>query len=199
MKKEIVVPSLDIPVTKEVLYDTVKDSYRNIKGILALQQQFYFSSLSIFRRVAESEEETMIRIITEYPDNEELMEKLSLAGVTVLDIVVNPGAVEVQYPKYDSHWEYRDQEMYNTVTIENPPENPVKILRIEKEDYSLPELLIVRKKDSWSMKKWSEVLLYCDRDLFEERINNLLIFFGIPREDFDYVLSSFDEYLVNQV
>ena len=193
MKKEIMVPGVDLPVTKEVLYDSVRDTYRNIKGILALQQQFYFSSLNIFRTVTTTDEESMIKIIVENPENKELKEKLSLAGMTLLDIIVSPSFVEVKYPKYDSRWEYRDVSMYNTVCIENPPENPVKILRIIKEGESDSELFLVRKKDSWSMKEWPEVLLYSDKDLFKERISKLLIFFDILQEDFDYALSSFDE------
>jgi hypothetical protein len=193
MKKEIMVPGVDLPVTKEVLYDSVRDTYRNIKGILALQQQFYFSSLNIFRTVTTTDEESMIKMIALHPEKEELKERLSLAGVTLLDIIVSPGTVEVKYPKYDSHLEYRDVSMYNTVYIENPPEDLVKILRIIKEGGSDSELFLVRKKDSWSMKEWPEVLLYSDKDLFEERINKLLKFFGILREDFDYALSSFDE------
>lgn len=193
MKQEIIVPGLDLPVTKEVLYDTVKDTHRNIKGILALQQQFYFSSLNIFRRIAETDEESMIKIISMHPDQKELMEKLSLAGFTKLDIVINPGTVEVQYPHYDSRWEYRDVDMYNTVCIINPPETPVTILRIEKEGNSEAGLYFVRKKDSWSMKNWSEVLLYPDKDLFEKKIERLLTFFSIPRGDFDYAVSSFTQ------
>lgn len=191
MKQEIIVPGLDLPVTKEVLYDTVKDTHRNIKGILALQQQFYFSSLNIFRRIAETDEESMIKIIFMHPDQKELMEKLSLAGFTKLDIVINPGIVEVQYPHYDSRWEYRDVDMYNTVCIRNLPETPVTILRIEKKGNSEAGLYFVRKKDSWSMKNWSEVLLYPDKDLFEKKIGRLLTFFSIPRGDFDYAVSSF--------
>ncbi len=193
MKKEIMVPGVDLPVTKEVLYDSVRDTYRNIKGILALQQQFYFSSLNIFRTVTATDEESMIRMIAENPENEDLKEKLSLAGDTLLDIIVSPGFVEVKYPKYDSRLEYRDVSMYNTVCIENPPENLVKIMRIVKEGGLDSELFLVRKKDSWPMKEWPEVLLYSDKDLFEERISKLLIFFDIHREDFDYALSSFDE------
>ena len=193
MKKEIMVPGVDLPVTKEVLYGSVRDTHRGIKGILALQQQFYFSSLSIFRTVTTTDEESMIRMIAFHPEEEELKEKLSLAGITLIDIIVNPGTVEVKYPKYDSRFEYRDVSMYNTVYVENPPENPVKILRIVKEGRSDSELYFVRKKDSWSMKEWSEILLYSNKDSFGERINGILTFFGILREDFDYALSSFDE------
>ncbi|MBU7016072.1 MAG: hypothetical protein HXS44_01080 [Theionarchaea archaeon] len=193
MKKEISVPAVDLPVTKEVLHDSVRDIYRNIKGILALQQQFYFSSLNAFRRYTTTDEESMIKIIVENPENGELKEKLALAGDTLLDIAVSPSFVEVKYPKYDSHKEYRDVSMYNTVCIENSSENLVKIIRILKEGGSDSELFLVRKKDSWSMKEWPEVLLYSDKDLFEERISKLLIFFGILQEDFDYALSSFDE------
>lgn len=198
MKNEIMVPALDIPVTKELLYDTVRDTYRNIKGMLALQQQFYFFSLNTFQKIAETDEDSMIKISCMNFHLAELMENLSLSGVTKLDIVVNPSTVEVRYPEYDSRWEYRDTSMYNTVCIENPPENPVRILRIEKKGSHAPELCFVRKRERWSMKNWSEVLLYADRNLFEERVNGLLQFFGIPQEDFDYVLS-LEECKVNTV
>jgi hypothetical protein len=190
-EQEIMIPGLELAITKEMLYGTVKNTHRNIKGMLALKQQFYFSSLNMFREVAKTDEESMIKIISMHPDKKELVKKLSLAGVTQVDIVVTPGTVEVCYPQYDSRWEYRDIDMYNTVYIENLSEHPVLIIRIEKEGDAESELLLVRKKDSWSMKEWSEVLLYPHEGLFEERVNILLTFFGILQENYDYAITSF--------
>lgn len=185
------IPGLELAITKEMLYGTVKNTYRNIKGMLALQQQFYFSSLNMFREIAKTDEESMIKIISMHPDKKELVKKLSLAGVTQVDIVITPGTVEVCYPQYDSRWEYRDIDMYNTIHIENPSEHPVTIIRIEKEGDAESELLLVRKKDSWSMREWSEVLLYPEKGLFEERVDILLTFFNILQENFDYAITSF--------
>lgn len=190
-KQEIIVPGLDMPITKEMFYSTVKDTYRNIKGIIALHQQFYFSSLDAFKRIAKKDAESMIQIIVTHSNQEELMEKLSLAGFTLLDIVIDPGTVSVGYPEYDSRLEYRQVGMYNIVYIKSPPEAPVTIVRIEKKGPSASKLFFVRKKESWPMKEWPEVFLFPDETLFEERINALLTFFRISREDFDYAVSSF--------
>ncbi len=192
MEEEINVPGLRISVTKEVLYDDVRDIYTNIKGMFALQQQFYFSSLSAFHKTTGIEEESMVKIIALHPHREELVEKLSLFGLTQLDTVLEPGTVEVKYPKYNSRLEYRGVDIYNTVFIENLPENPVKILRIERHGSSISELFCVRKKDSWSMREWSEVLLYHDRNVFGKRIDSLLQFFDISKKDFEYAVSSFN-------
>jgi len=186
---EIVIPGVRLPVTEELLHDTVKDTYRYIQGMFALQQQFYFYALNAFQNITKTDDGSMIRIIVTHPHQEELDKRLSLSGVTKLDIVLNPGTVEVRYPKYDARWEYRDADMYNTVCVENPPESPVKILRIEKEGSSPSELLYVKHRECWPMRKWSEVILYPDRDLFERRADVLLQFFGIPKEDFGYVAS----------
>lgn len=191
MKQEILLPGLDMAITKEMFYGTVKDTYKNIKGILALQQQFYFSSLDAFKRIAKKDVESMMQIIFTHLDREELKEKLSLAGVTMLDIIVAPNVVNVGYPEYDSRLEYRQVGMYNTVYIKSLPETPFPILRIEKKSSSASKLFLVRKKESWSMKEWSEVFLYSDTVLFEERISKLLDFFDISREDYDYAVSSF--------
>jgi len=186
---EIVIPGVRLPVTEELLHDTVKDTYRNIRGMFALQQQFYFYALNAFQNIAETNEKSMIKIVVMHPNQEELMKRLSLSGVTKLDIVLNPGTVGVRYPKYDSRWEYRDADMYNMVCIENPPGTPVKILRIEKKGCSASELLCVKHRECWPMRKWSEILLYPDRDLFERRVDVLMQFFGVPKEDFGYVAS----------
>ncbi|MBU7015692.1 MAG: hypothetical protein HXS43_12775, partial [Theionarchaea archaeon] len=80
---EILIPSVRLPVTEEIFYDNVKDTYRNVKGILALKQQFYFSVLNAFKAVAGSTDESMLRILVDHSDlRNELMERLSLAGVT---------------------------------------------------------------------------------------------------------------------
>jgi hypothetical protein len=191
VSNEIMVPALDIPVVKEMLYDTVKDKYRNVKGMVALYQENYFSTLSVFQRIINSGEEYIVKMLAENPDNQEFMERLHLSGETLLDIAMVPGTVEIQYPKYDSHYEYKAAGMYNTVTFENPPENPVVILRVKKVGDSLPEILFVGKKNSWNMKKWSEVLLYPDKNLFDKRVKNVLKFFGIPQEEFLSAMSSF--------
>jgi len=193
MQEEIMVPGVRLAIVEEMLYDTVKDTHKNIKGMFALQQQFYFFTLNVFKEMAKTEEESMIKIIATHDNREELMERLNLSGVTRLEIVMNPGTVKVMYPKYDSRWEYRATDIYNTVYIENPPESPAKITRIEKEGESASELFCVRKKDSWPMREWSEVLLYPYENLFETKIDILLQFFGISREDFDYAVSSFNE------
>lgn len=195
--KEIMVPDLMVDVTREILHEDVKDTHRNIKGMFALQQQFYFSSLRIFQEATKTEEKSMLRIIFVYPEKKrELKEKLSLAGLTQLDILVNPGTVEVRYPKYDTKWEYRDTDVYNTVFIENQAENPVKTLRIAEESKELPELFFVEKKNSWSMREWPEILLYPEKELFEQRLDSLLNFFDIEREDFERaVTSSHDDFL----
>jgi hypothetical protein len=194
MSREVLVPSVRLPVAKEVLYENVRDTYRNIAGMVALHQQFYFSSLEVFQKIAETAEESIVRIVALNPEKQKnLKDKLSLFGITRLDILLNPGTVELKYPKYDALLEYRDVGMYNVVRIENPPERPITVVRIEKKGDSAPELFFVRKKDSWSMKDWSEVLLYGDIALFEKRINVLLPFFGILREDFDYAVSSLNE------
>ncbi len=188
--KEIMVPDLMVDVTREILYEDVKDTHRNIKGMFALQQQFYFSSLRRFEEVTKTEEKSMLRIIAVYPEKKrELKEKLSLAGLTQLDILLNPSTVEVKYPKYDTKWEYRDTDVYNTVFIENPDENPVRILRITEESKELSELFFVKKKNSWSMREWPEILLYPDKELFEQRVDSLLDFFDIEREDFERAVS----------
>jgi hypothetical protein len=191
IKQEILVPGLDMPITKEMFYGTVKDMYKNIKGILALQQQFYFSSLNAFKRIAKEDAESMMQIIFTHPDWGELREKLSLAGVTMLDIIVNPNTVRVGYPAYDSRLEYRQVGMYNTVYIKSPPEAPLTIVRIEKKGPSASKLFFVRKKEIWSMKEWSEVILYSDEALFEERISKLLDLFDISQKDYDHAVSSF--------
>ncbi|MGD2249280.1 MAG: hypothetical protein PVF58_12810 [Candidatus Methanofastidiosia archaeon] len=193
MPKEIMIPALDIPVVKEMLYDTVKDKYRNVKGLLALYQQNYFSTLNEFQRVINSGEEYIVTMLAENPDNKRFMERLNLAGETLLDIAVEPGTVEIQYPKYDSRYEYKAAGMYNTVAIENPSEKPVVILRIKKVGDSLPEILFVGKKNRWNMKKWSEVLLYPDKNLFDKRVKNVLKFFDISQKEFFSAVNSFKE------
>ncbi|MGC1121099.1 MAG: hypothetical protein WBA22_08390 [Candidatus Methanofastidiosia archaeon] len=188
---EIMIPSVRLPVTEEILYDSVKDTYRNVRGMLALRQEFYFSALNAFKSVAGSRDESILRMIADHPDlKNELMERLSLAGLTQVDIALEPGKVEVKYPKYDMRFEYRDADMYNAVYIENPVENPVKILRIDKEGKASPGLFSVGKKDSWFMKEWPEVLVYLDTKYFEKRLDALLDFFDIPKEGFERAVSS---------
>ncbi len=193
MPSEIIVPALDMPVVKEMLYDTVKDRYKNIKGMLAFHQQFYFSTLSAFQRIINSKEEYIIKMVAEHPDNQKFMERLSLAGETLLDIVIEPGTVDVKYPQYDSKYEYKTAGMYNTISVENPPENPVVILRIKKAGDSLPEILFVGKRNRWNMRKWSEVFLYPKKGYFYKRVRNVLKFFNIPQKEFDSAVSSFKE------
>lgn len=187
------VPGIRLLVTEEILHDTVKDIHKNIKGMLALHQEFYYFTLNVLKGLAKTEEQSMIKIVSTYPNQKELLEKLSLSGVTRLDIILDPGTVKVQYPQYDSRLEYRGTDVYNTVYIESPPGNPAKILRIEKRGNSQSELFCVRKKNSWTMRKWSEVLLYPDDGSFVRKIDTLLQFFGISKDFFDYAVSSFSE------
>jgi hypothetical protein len=188
---EIMIPSVRLPVTEEILYDSVKDTYKNVRGVLALRQELYFSALNAFKSVAGPKNESMLRIIADHPDlKNELMERLSPAGLTQVDIVLEPGRVEVKYPKYDTRFEYRDADMYNAVYIENPVENPVKILRINKEGKVSSKLFSVGKKDSWFMKEWPEVLVYLDAKYFEKRLDALLDFFDIPKDGFESAVSS---------
>jgi hypothetical protein len=188
---EIMIPSVRLPVTEEILYDSVKDTYKNVKGMLALRQELYFSALNAFKSVAGSKSESMLKIIADHPDfKNELVNKLSLAGLTRVDIVLEPGRVEVKYPKYDTRFEYRDADMYNAVYIGNPVENPVKILRIDKKGKNPSNLFSVGKKDSWFMKEWPEVLVYPDAKYFEKRLNAVLDFFDIPKDGFESAVSS---------
>lgn len=188
---EIMIPSVRLPVTEEILYDNVKDTYRNVRGILALRQQLYFSALNAFKSAVGPKNESMLRMIADHLDlKNELRERLSLAGLTQVDIVLEPGKVEVKYPKYDTRFEYRDADMYNTVYIENPVENPVKILRINKEGRVSSKLFSVGKKDSWFMKEWPEVLVYLDAKYFEKRLSAVLDFFDIPEDGFESAVSS---------
>lgn len=193
MPREIVIPALDIPVVKEMLYDTVKDKYKNIKGMLAFHQQFYFSTVKAFNQIIKSSGDSLVKMIANHPENQKFSKQLSLAGETLLDIVVNPGTVDVKYPQYNSQYEYKVAGMYNMVAIENLPENPVVILRIKKSGKSLPEIFFVGKKIQWDMMKWSEILLYPDKELFDSRVRNLLMFFDIPKKEFDSAVSSFKE------
>ncbi|MBU6997076.1 MAG: hypothetical protein HXS41_05930 [Theionarchaea archaeon] len=188
---EVMIPSVRLPVTEEIFYDSVKDTYRNVKGMLALSQQFYFSALNAFKATAGSRDESMLRILADHSDlKNELREKLSLAGMTQIDIALEPGKVEIVYPKYDMRYEYRETGMYNTVYVENPVGNPKKILRIEKEGSTAPGIFSVGKKDSWFMKEWPEVLVYLDAKYFKKRLDALLDFFNIPGDWFEKAVSS---------
>ncbi|MBU7038580.1 MAG: hypothetical protein HXS52_11670 [Theionarchaea archaeon] len=80
--------------------------------------------------------------------------------------------------------------MYNAIYLKNPAENPVRILRIEKEGSAAPGLFSVGKKDSWFMKEWQEVLVYLDLRYFQKRLDALLEFFDIPKIGFEKAVSS---------
>lgn len=188
--EEIVVPSLQVSAGREILHEDVRDVHRDMKGMVALQQQLYFSSLEAFQKLTDTKEEPLLKIIFENPGKKgELVQKLTLFGLTQVDMVVTPGTVVVRYPKYDRRWEYRNVDIYNEVFIESSLEHPAKILRIRKEGNLESELFIVKKRDSWEMGVWPEILLYPHREFFEKRVNELLDFFGVSRERFDYAVS----------